>query len=91
MRPVPGKPSGSFNAHLVCYKVQVSARKEFTEQKFINILSRASMLMVAVVMFSAFSCLFTLSLQNMADAKAQTISVLSYLANHLSSLSGTKI
>jgi hypothetical protein len=40
------------------------------------------MLMVAVVMFFAFSCLFTLSPENMADAKAQNIPVLSYLANH---------
>ncbi len=36
------------------------------------------MLMVAVVMFFAFSCLFTLSPENMADAKAQNIPVLSY-------------
>ncbi|ENK8272887.1 threonine/serine transporter TdcC [Salmonella enterica] len=43
-----------------------------------------------VVMFFAFSCLFTLSPQNMADAKAQNIPVLSYLANHFASLSGTK-
>ncbi|RVR68190.1 threonine/serine transporter TdcC, partial [Citrobacter freundii] len=49
-----------------------------------------SMLMVAVVMFFAFSCLFTLSPANMADAKAQNIPVLSYLANHFASLSGTK-
>ena len=50
----------------------------------------ASMLMVAVVMFFAFSCLFTLSPQNMADAKAQNIPVLSYLANHFASMSGSK-
>ncbi len=55
-----------------------------------QIISRASMLMVAVVMFFAFSCLFTLSPQNMADAKAQNIPVLSYLANHFASMSGTK-
>ena len=48
------------------------------------------MLMVAVVMFFAFSCLFTLSPANMADAKAQNIPVLSYLANHFASLSGSK-
>ena len=41
-------------------------------------------------MFFAFSCLFTLSPQNMADAKAQNIPVLSYLANHFASMSGTK-
>ena len=43
--------------------------REYTEQKCSQIISRASMLMVAVVMFFAFSCLFTLSPQNMADAK----------------------
>jgi threonine transporter len=59
--------------------------KEFTEQKCSKIIGRASMLMVAVVMFFAFSCLFTLSPQNMADAKAQNIPVLSYLANHFAS------
>ncbi len=52
--------------------------KEFTEQKCSKIIGRASLLMVAVVMFFAFSCLFTLSPQNMADAKAQNIPVLSY-------------
>ena len=41
-----------------------------------KIIGRASLLMVAVVMFFAFSCLFTLSPQNMADAKAQNIPVL---------------
>jgi threonine transporter len=64
--------------------------KEFTEQKCSKIIGRASLLMVAVVMFFAFSCLFTLSPQNMAEAKAQNIPVLSYLANHFASLSGTK-
>lgn len=48
------------------------------------------MLMVAVVMFFAFSCLFTLSPANMAEAKAQNIPVLSYLANHFASMTGTK-
>ena len=45
--------------------------REYTERKCSQIISWASMLMVAVVMFFAFSCLFTLSPQNMADAKAQ--------------------
>ena len=64
--------------------------KEYTEKKCSQIISRASMLMVAVVMFFAFSCLFTLSPANMAEAKAQNIPVLSYLANHFASMSGTK-
>ncbi len=56
---------------------------------FTNHLSR-SMLMVAVVMFFAFSCLFTLSPANMAEAKAQNIPVLSYLANHFASMTVPK-
>ncbi|MBU4683833.1 threonine/serine transporter TdcC [Cedecea davisae] len=64
--------------------------KQYTEDKCSKIISRASMLMVGVVMFFAFSCLFTLSPENMAEAKAQNIPVLSYLANHFSSMSGSK-
>lgn len=48
------------------------------------------MLMVAVVMFFAFSCLFTLFLANMAEAKAQNILVLFYLANYFAFMTGTK-
>lgn len=88
----------SFNFSPIVSSFVVSQREEyegefgkaFTEQKCAKIISRASILMVAVVMFFAFSCLFTLSPQNMADAKAQNIPVLSYLANHFASLSGTK-
>jgi len=64
--------------------------KDFTQDRVSKIISRASILMVAVVMFFAFSCLFTLSPQNMAEAKAQNIPVLSYLANHFSSMTGSK-
>ncbi|AJI82091.1 threonine/serine transporter TdcC [Yersinia enterocolitica] len=64
--------------------------REYTEKKCSQIISRASILMVAVVMFFAFSCLFTLSPQNMAEAKAQNIPVLSYLANHFSSMAGSR-
>lgn len=64
--------------------------KQFTEDRCSKIISRASMLMVVVVMFFAFSCLFTLSPAMMADAKAQNIPVLSYLANHFSSMAGGK-
>ncbi|TNV20917.1 threonine/serine transporter TdcC [Buttiauxella sp. B2] len=88
----------SFNFSPIVSSFVVSKREEyekdfgrqFTEDKCSKIISRASMLMVAVVMFFAFSCLFTLSPQNMAEAKAQNIPVLSYLANHFSSMSGEK-
>ncbi|WP_216782583.1 threonine/serine transporter TdcC [Candidatus Profftia tarda] len=63
---------------------------KFTEENCSKIISRASILMVAVVMFFAFSCLFTMSPDMIADAKKQNITVLSYLANHFSSMSGGK-
>ena len=70
----------SFNFSPIVSSFVVSKREEyekdfgrdFTERKCSQIISRASMLMVAVVMFFAFSCLFTLSPANMADAKAQS-------------------
>lgn len=88
----------SFNFSPIVSSFVVSKREEyekdfgrdFTERKCSQIISRASMLMVAVVMFFAFSCLFTLSPANMAEAKAQNIPVLSYLANHFASMTGTK-
>ena len=71
----------SFNFSPIVSSFVVSKREEyekdfgrdFTERKCSQIISRASMLMVAVVMFFAFSCLFTLSPANMAEAKAQNI------------------
>ena len=59
----------SFNFSPIVSSFVVSKREEyekdfgrdFTERKCSQIISRASMLMVAVVMFFAFSCLFTLS------------------------------
>ena len=88
----------SFNFSPIVSSFVVSKREEyekdfgrdFTERKCSQIISRASMLMVAVVMFFAFSCLFTLSPANMAEAKAQNIPVLSYLANHFASMTCTK-
>lgn len=86
----------SFNFSPIVSSFVVSKREEYedkmgnnyTERKCSKIIARASMLMVAVVMFFAFSCFFTLSPENMAEAKAQNIPVLSYLANHFSSLPG---
>ena len=49
-----------------------------------QILSRAHLLMVAMVLFFVFSCVLTLSSAQLAEAKAQNLSILSYLANHFS-------
>ncbi|RMQ45403.1 Threonine/serine transporter [Pseudomonas cichorii] len=49
-----------------------------------QILARAHGLMVVMVLFFVFSCVLTLSPAQLAEAKAQNISILSYLANHFS-------
>ncbi|HAL69532.1 MAG TPA: HAAAP family serine/threonine permease, partial [Pseudomonas sp.] len=45
---------------------------------------RAHLLMVAMVLFFVFSCVLTLDSAQLAEAKAQNLSILSYLANHFS-------
>ena len=57
---------------------EAACGKDFTEQKVNKIISRAGLLMVGVVMFFAFSCLFALSPANMAEAKEMNIPVLTY-------------
>ncbi|EPL8093672.1 threonine/serine transporter TdcC [Morganella morganii] len=67
---------------------EAACGKDFTEQKVNKIISRASLLMVGVVMFFAFSCLFALSPANMAEAKAMNVPVLTYLAQHFEKSGG---
>ncbi len=52
------------------------------DQKSCKILARSHMLMIATVMFFVFSCVFSLTPEDMQLAKQQNISILSYLANH---------
>lgn len=47
-----------------------------------RILLKSHLLMVATVLFFVFSCIFSLSPHDLQEAKAQNISILSYLANH---------
>ncbi len=54
------------------------------EARSSQILSRAHLLMVVMVLFFVFSCVLTLSPAQLAEAKAQNLSILSYLANHFS-------
>ncbi len=67
---------------------EAACGKDFTEQKVNKIISRAGLLMVGVVMFFAFSCLFALSPANMAEAKEMNIPVLTYLAYHFNNVGG---
>lgn len=56
----------------------------YADQRSSQILSRAHLLMVVMVLFFVFSCVLTLSPAQLAEAKAQNLSILSYLANHFS-------
>ncbi|PWC91461.1 serine/threonine protein kinase [Azospirillum sp. TSH100] len=54
---------------------------EEAESQTTRIEKYAVVMMVLVVLFFVFSCVFSLSPQELADAKAQNISILSYLGN----------
>ncbi|MFY9962407.1 serine/threonine transporter [Pseudomonas sp.] len=55
---------------------------EQADQKSNRILASAHVMMVLTVMFFCFSCVLALSPADLAAAKQQNISILSYLANH---------
>ncbi len=58
---------------------------EMANKKSSTILRYSHLMMVGTVMFFVFSCVFSLSPQDLALAKEQNISILSYLANHFDS------
>ncbi len=75
----------SFNHSPIISAFAVAKREEYgdnAEQKCSRILAYSHVMMVITVMFFVFSCALSLSPQNMAEAKTQNISILSYLANH---------
>ena len=75
----------SFNHSPIISSFAVAKRQEYGEQaasKCSRILACAHIMMVLTVMFFVFSCVLSLSPENLAEAKAQNISILSYLANH---------
>ena len=77
----------SFNHSPIISAFAVAKREEYgemAEAKCSRILSRSHVMMVLTVMFFVFSCVLSLSPENLAEAKAQNISILSYLANHFS-------
>lgn len=86
----------SFNYSPIVSQFTVSQReryedkygKDFALARASKIVSGAAFLMVGVVMFFAFSCLFTLSPAQMAEAKAANIPILSYLGDHFKSIAG---
>ncbi|HBV39412.1 MAG TPA: HAAAP family serine/threonine permease [Erwinia sp.] len=75
----------SFNHSPIISAFAVAKRQEYGDnaaKKCARILARSHVMMVVTVMFFVFSCVLSLSPENLAEAKAQNISILSYLANH---------
>ncbi|MGF1875337.1 serine/threonine transporter [Photobacterium frigidiphilum] len=75
----------SFNHSPVISSFAVAKQKEYgadAEIQCSRILARSHIMMVATVMFFVFSCVLSLSPENLAEAKAQNVSILTYLANH---------
>ncbi|WP_312804293.1 aromatic amino acid transport family protein, partial [Atlantibacter hermannii] len=75
----------SFNHSPIISSFAVAKREEYgqgAEKKCSSILARAHVMMVITVMFFVFSCVLSLSPADLVEAKAQNISILSYLANH---------
>jgi len=75
----------SFNHSPIISAFAMSRRAEDgdnAEKKCSRILLISNILMVLTVMFFVFSCVLSLSPENLAQAKAQNVSILSLLANH---------
>lgn len=74
----------SFNHSPVISRFAVAQHQQYGDkavEKGERIEKVAAMMMVVVVMFFVFSCIFALSPTDLANAKAQNISILSYLGN----------
>ena len=77
----------SFNHSPIISAFAVDQKRRYgpdAEQRSSQILGRAHALMVVMVLFFVFSCVLTLSPEQLAEAKADNLSILSYLANHFS-------
>jgi serine transporter len=77
----------SFNHSPIISAFAVDQKRRYgdaAEPRSGQILARAHGLMVVMVLFFVFSCVLTLSPPQLAEAKAQNLSILSYLANHFS-------
>ena len=75
----------SFNHSPIISAFAVDQKRVYgaqAERKSSGILAMAHGMMVLTVMFFCFSCVLALSPADLAAAKAQNISILSYLANH---------
>ncbi|MFQ6575829.1 serine/threonine transporter [Pseudomonas sp. UM16] len=77
----------SFNHSPIISAFAVDQKRRYgvhADERSGQILCRAHLLMVLMVMFFVFSCVLTLTPAQLAEAKTQNLSILSYLANHFS-------
>ncbi|WP_263263154.1 aromatic amino acid transport family protein [Pseudomonas sp. RIT-PI-S] len=77
----------SFNHSPIISAFAVDRKRAYgdaAEPRCSRVLARAHALMVITVLFFVFSCVLVLSPAQLAEAKAQNLSILSYLANHFS-------
>jgi serine transporter len=75
----------SFNHSPIISSFAVHQKEQYGEQadeSATKIMKYSHLLMVGTVMFFVFSCVLSLSPQDLILAKQQNISILSYLANH---------
>lgn len=76
----------AFNHSPIISSLAVAKRKEYgqkwEEQKCSQIIKYSNLMMVITVMFFVFSCALSLSPADLQEAKAENITILSYLANH---------
>lgn len=75
----------AFNHSPIISSFAVSQKQRFGEQADVQccrLLRYSHLMMVLIVMGFVFSCVFSLSPEDLALAKQQNISILSYLANH---------
>ena len=75
----------SFNHSPIISSFAVSQKTQYgkdADKNSTRIMKYSHIMMVFSVMFFVFSCVFSLSPQELLEAKSQNISILSYLANH---------
>lgn len=75
----------SFNHSPIISSFAVNQKQQYgsqADEKSSLIMKYSHLMMVFSVMFFVFSCVFSLSPQDLLQAKQQNISILSYLANH---------
>lgn len=75
----------SFNHSPIISSFAVNQKQRYgleADKKSSWILKYSHLMMVVTVLFFVFSCVLSLSPQDLAQAKSENISILSYLANH---------